>query len=420
MTSLVLLLLMVLALLGLPLFVTIAAAALWLFHADGLDLQILAIEMNRLASMPVLVAMPLFTFAGTLLAEGQTPRRIIDVARAMVGRRRGGVSLVALVTCGVFTAATGASGVTIVALGGLLFALLRGAGYSDRFTVGLLTTGGSYGLLFPPSLPVILYAVVAQIPIQELYNAAFLPGLLMVTLLAITALFMSRKPESVVELEPPPSLGVALRESIFEWPLPLIVMVGIYLGWLTVVEAATLTVTWVLVVQVLIRREVGILSGHLLRVARESLAVVGATLLILAVSQGLTNYLIDAQIPDRLFAWLQPVLQDRFTFLLALNGFLLVVGCMMDIFSATVVVVPLLLPLAARYQVDPLHLGVIFLANLEMGYVTPPVGLNLFLASMRFRRSMWELYRATLPFLLVMVVATLLITWLPELALWWK
>lgn len=425
MTTAVLLALVALALLGLPLFVAVGAAALWLFHAEGMDLQVVAIEMNRLASMPILVALPLFTFTGTLLARGSGPQRLVDLARTLMGWLPGGVALVTLVVCAAFTAFTGASGVTIVALGGLLFPLLRSSGASERFALGMLTTGGSFGLLFPPSLAVILYAVVARVPIGDLYKASLIPGLVMLGMLGAYAVLRGQSGrrddggEAAPPLAPPPPLPQALRAAAWDLPLPIVVVGGIYLGYLTVVEASTLAAAWVTVVQVGILRQVHWRS-ELPQVVRESMSLVGAVLLILAVAQGLTNYLIDIQLPEAMFELVSPWLTSRLAFLMALNVFLLMVGCMMDLFSAVVVVVPLLLPLAEQYQVDPLHLGVIFLANLELGYATPPVGLNLFIASLRFRRPLWSLYVAALPFLALLIAAVLLITWFPSLSLWWR
>lgn len=425
MTLALILLLFGLALLGLPLFVAIGIITLYFFHLEGLDPQIIAIEINRLANMPVLVALPFFTFTGTLLAEGNGPRRLVDMARALLGWLPGGVAIVALVLCGAFTAFTGASSVTIVALGGLLLPLLKKNGASDSFALGLLTTGGSFGLLFPPSLAVILYAIVAQVPIEDLFKGALLPGFLLLSLLGGLAIIKGRGAaptpgaDTTPALEPAPSVRVALRSGIWDLILPIIVVFGIYSGRLTVVEASTVSAAWALMVQGLIHREISI-TKDLPRIIREAMVLVGAVLVILAVAQGLTSYLIDIQLPETLFAWVEPWLGSRLAFLLALNIFLLGVGCLMDLFSAVVVVVPLLLPLAALYNVDPIHLGVIFLANLELGYITPPVGLNLFIGSLRFRTGLITLYRATLPFLLVLLLGVLIITYVPALSLWWR
>lgn len=419
MTTALLLLTLGLALVGMPLFAAVAAAAMILFHQDGMDLQVLAIEANRLASIPILVALPFFTYTGVVLAQGSGPERLVRLARAVLGRVPGGIAIVTLGVCTVFSAFTGASGITIVALGGLLLPLLRQAGVGERFALGLVTTGGSIGLLFPPSLAIILYGVVARVPIDDLYKAAFVPGLIM--LAGVTGLSLwSARPRGGPALEVDRlGLGGAFADAAWDLPLPIIVLGGIYTGHLTVVEASTLSAVWVTGVQAGVKRAVH-WRRDLPRLVRESMGLVGAVVVMLAVAQGLTSWLIDAQIPERAFELLGPKLQSRLAFLLALNGFLLLVGCMMDLFSAVVVIVPLLLPLAAQYGVDPLHLGVIFLANLELGYLTPPVGLNLFIASLRFERSMWEVSRAVLPFLAVLLATVLLITWLPWLSLWWR
>ncbi len=422
MTALLILGLVVLALLGAPLFAVIAAVALWGFHSQQLDLSIVAIEFYRLADMPVLVAIPLFTLAGYLLGESQAPRRLVRLSDALVGWLPGGLAMVALVTCALFTAFTGASGVTIVAMGALLYPALRQAGYDRRFGLGLVTTSGSLGLLLAPALPLILYAVVAQqfgttppVGVDEMFRAGLLPALLMIVLLGIYAWWHGRKLPRVAAAGGVREIGAALRDAAWELPLPIVVLGGIYSGTFAASEAAAVTVAYVLLVTVVIRREVPLAS--LVRVMRESMVLVGAILLIFGVSLAFTNYLIDAEVPSRLFEFIRERVDSKLTFLLLLNLFLLLLGMLLDIFSATVIMVPILLPIALGYGIDPVHLGILFLANLQLGYFTPPVGMNLFIASYRFNEPIWSLVRACMPFFWLLLAAVLLITYIPWLSL---
>ena len=413
--------LFLLALLGAPLFAIIAAGALLGYQRAEIDLAALAVEVFRLAEMPVLLAIPLFTLAGYLLGESGAPRRLVNLTQALFGWLPGSLAAVALVACAFFTAFTGASGVTIVALGALLYPALQQAGYDEHFNLGLITTSGSLGLLFAPSLPLILYGIVAQqtevgrgVGIDQLFVAGLLPGLLMLVLLLGYAFWHSRRlpREGKTSAVGP---GRALVDAAWELPLPFIVLGGIYSGYFAVSEAAAVTALYVLVVEVVILREITLLQ--LPGIVRQAMVMVGGILIILGVSLASTNVLIDAGVPERLFDWVQAHVSSRLTFLLWLNLFLLLLGCLLDIFSALVLVVPLILPVAVGFNVDPLHLGIIFLANMQIGYLTPPVGLNLFIASYRFDQPILTLYRATLPFLLLLLFCVLLITYWPWLSL---
>lgn len=421
MSAAIALLLVGLALLGAPLFAVIAASALIGFHSSEIDLSVVVIEFYRLAEMPILLAIPLFTFAGYLLSESNAPRRLVHVTNALLGWMPGGLAVVALVACAIFTAFTGASGVTIVALGALLYPALAQAGYNHRFSLGLITTSGSLGLLFAPSLPLILYGVIAQqlgvggsITIDDLFLAGILPGLLMVTALSAWSMWVNRG--QPLHGFAGTKIGKALREAMWELPLPFIVLGGIYSGYFAVSEAAAVTALYVLVVEVLIHREVK--YSELPRIIRESMVLVGGILVILGVSLASTNYLIDAEVPTRLFDTIREHIKDPLTFLILLNVFLLILGMMLDIFSALVIMVPLLLPIALGYGIDPIHLGIIFLANMQLGYFTPPVGMNLFIASYRFRVPVMQIYHATLPFFFILLLTVLIITYWPALSLY--
>ncbi|MFO1518253.1 MAG: TRAP transporter large permease subunit [bacterium] len=402
---------------GAPLFIIFGSISLLAFKTAGIDSSATIIEMYRLASAPTLVAIPLFTFAGYLMAESKTPERLIAVAKPLFGWMPGGLAIMTIVACAFFTAFTGASGVTIIALGGLLYPILVKENYPDGFSMGLVTTCGSVGLMFPPSLPLILFGLISGASIDKLFMAGLLPGLLIIAILGSYSIFRNRgisrqrHPFSLKEL-----LG-ALRGAAWELPLPFIILFGIYGGFVTASEAAAVTAFYVFFVQVFIYRDLKI-TKDIPRIAKQSMVLVGSIVVIFAVAMGFTSYLIDEQVPMKLFEWIRTYITSKWVFLLALNIFLLIVGSLMDIFSAIIVVVPLIIPIAKEFAVDPIHLGIIFLTNLEIGYLHPPVGLNLFLSSIRFKRSIVNLYWVTLPFLLLLVLALLIITYVPDLSLW--
>ncbi len=413
--------LLLLAILRTPLFVVIALSAMLGFYSQDVDLSVISIEVYRLAEMPVLVAIPLFTLAGYLLGEGQASTRLVNLTNAWLGWMPGGLAIVAIFACALFTAFTGASGITIIALGGLLYPALKQAGYLESFNLGLLTSSGSLGLLFAPSLPLILYGVVAQqldldqpVSIGDLFLAGIFPGLLMLVMLSLYAMMQPRDRSQRKSFNAREALRATL-DAKWEIPLPLVVLGGIYGGYFAVSEAAAVTAVYVLVVEMLIIREIGL--RELPRIMRDSMVLVGGILIIVGVSLASTNYLIDAEVPERLFAFIQQHVDDRLTFLILLNLFLLALGMMLDIFSAIVIIVPIVLPIAVGYGIHPLHLGIIFLANMQLGYFTPPVGMNLFIASYRFDKPVMTLYRATIPFFLVLLVAVLIITYWPALSL---
>ena len=406
---------LVLAVTGTPLFVVIATGALLSFYVAGIDSSVVIIEMYRLATTPTLVAIPLFAFAGYVMAESNAPKRLVRVSRAFLGWMPGGLAVVVLVACTLFTAFTGATGVTIIALGGLTFPALISQKYPEKFSLGLITTSGSLGLLLPPRLPLILYGVVSKTSIDKLFRAGILPGSVLVILLIFYSLFRGWRAGTPIVRVSSREMGQALLESAWEIPLPFVVLGGIYTGHFAVSDAAAITAFYILFVEVVIYREVKLKA--LVSVIKESMVLVGGILIILGMALAYTNYLIDAQVPMKLLAFIQGHITSKWVFLILLNIFLLVVGCMIDIFSALVVVVPLILPLAQAYGIDPVHLGIIFLANLGIGYSTPPVGMNLFIASYRFDRPILTLYVASLPFLAILLLGLIIITYLPGISL---
>lgn len=406
-----------LAMYGAPLFAVIGACALFAFHLADISPVAVILEMYRLASMPVLIAIPLFTFAGYTLAESGTPGRLIAFTRALVGWMPGGIALVTIMVCSVFTAFTGATGVTIIALGGLLYPVLIRDRYSENFSLGLITSSGNIGLLLPPALPVILYALVAQVSVDQLFAAGFLPSLLILMVFSIYIFGYSRRLKLPTYRFSLGELARTIRQAGWELPLPCLIIGGIYGGFFTASEAAAITAFYVLIVEFFIYRDVSI-RRDLPRIVQESMVLVGGVLIILGSALGLASYMIDARIPMEILAVMETFIQSKFAFLLMLNVFLLLVGAILDIFSATIVVVPLLIPIAANFGVHPLHLGVIFITNLSIGYLTPPVGMNLFIASFRFDKSILTLYWAAMPFLLLLLAALAVITYFPELSLW--
>ena len=409
-------LILVATLLGGPIFAALGGLAVLLFLAEGVPGAAVPAETYRLVVSPTLPAIPLFTLSGFMLAQGGASERLLRVFRALFGWVPGGTAVVAAISCAFFTVLTGGSGVTILALGGLLFQALRSDGYRERFSIGLLTGSGSLGLLFAPALPLMLYGIVAQIAIPDLFLGGLVPGLLLLLLVAAWGVReglvtkAGRQPFSLQEM------WSAIWVGKWELALPLVVLGSIFSGYATLVEAAALTVLYTFAIEALVHRDIS-LRKDLPKVLVECLVLIGGVLIILAVAMGFTNYLVDAQIPSKIVDGVQTYIHSPLTFLLCLNLMLLLVGCLMDIFSAIVVVVPLIVPLGAAFGIDPIHLGIIFVANLELGYLTPPVGLNLFLAAYRFERPVLQIWRAAIPMLVILAFGVLLITYVPWLTL---
>lgn len=429
MSGLVGVLLLLLALFGAPLFVVLGASGMVNFAAVDTPLVVMTEEHYKLATNPHLITIPLFTLAGFLMAESRAADRLVRVSRALLGWLPGGLGIVVIASCAFFTTFTGASGVTIIALGGLLFPILVKERYPEKFSLGLITSSGSIGLLFPPSLPIILYGIVGKTSIDQLFVAGIIPGLIFLSVLGGFSLYVGRKHK--VNRTPFDS-GEALSAiwaAKWELAVPLVVLVAIYGvpgltdGLVTIAEASAICAIYLLVVEVFIYKDIKIFSrdpdtADIYKVVRESIVMVGAIMIILGVALGLTNYLVQEQVPMKILEAIQDHIDSRFTFLILLTVFLLIVGCLMDIFSAIIVVVPLITPIAEVYGIHPVHLGIIFLANLEIGYITPPVGLNLFISSLAFNKPVVALYRMALPFLLLMLTALLVVTFNEELSLW--
>lgn len=416
MTLFIVAVIILMAVLGAPVFLVISSFAMLGFYLADIPIAVIIVDIyNKFSNTPLLYTIPLFTFAGYILAESKTSVRIVNFSRAVLGWLPGGLAIVSLAVCAFFTAFTGASGVTIIALGGLLYPALLKEKYPDKFALGLITSSGSLGLLFPPSLPIILYGVVSETSINQLFVAGLIPGILLILLLSAYSVLTARREKAVKSRFYFKDVLRATYEAKWELLIPFIIIVGIYGGFVTLGEVATITIVYALFIEVFIYRDIRIVK--IPDIMTRSMILVGGILVILGSAYGLTNYIIDARVPMTILNVMEEYISSRFVFLIILNVFLLVVGCVLDIYSALLVVVPLILPIAISYDVNPVHLGIIFLTNLEIGYSTPPVGMNLFISCFRFNKPVTTLYRATIPFLIILFAGLMIITYIPELSL---
>jgi len=369
---------------------------LFYFVAEG-SMSSIIVEMGRLANAPGMIAIPLFIFSGFIFAESNASNRLIKVSNALLGLLGwlpGGLAVVTVIVCTIFTAMTGGAGVTIIACGGILHTALKNNGFNENFSLGFVTSSASSGVLFVPSLPIIIYGMIAKTDISVYYG------------------IKNKIPTIPFSLK---TLLLALWEIKWVIPLPFVVIGGIYSGFITVGEAASVSAVYALISECAIYREISL--NKLFDITIKSMSMVGAVLIVLGAALGLTNFLVDQEIPQMLMVIITEHISSKITFLLVLNVFLLIVGCTMDIFSAIVVVVPLIAPVAAKFGIDPVHLGIIFLANLQIGYITPPVGMNLFIASLRFNVSVMRLYRMVIPALILFIIALLIISYWPKFSL---
>ncbi len=422
MATLIFISIVILALFGAPIFAVFSLLALFAFYFADVPSSAVAVEMVRLSNHPTLLAIPVFTFAGYILAESKTPDRLLRLAQAALGWLPGGVAIVSLLVCAIFTAFTGGSGVTIIALGGLLLPILSKQGYSEHFSLGLITASGSLGLLFPPSLPIILYGLVGKVDIDRLFLAGIVPCFVLIAILSLYSIWQGRKSNSQNQNREHFSWGslrTALWAARYELPIPVFVLVGIYGGFTTASETSVVVAAYVLVMNCFLYDDLSMFRD-VPKIARDSMTLVGAILLILCCALGFVNYIIDEDVPMLILDFMKQHVDSQLTFLLCLNVFLLIVGMMLDIFSAIVVVVPIIVPIAAEFGVDPIHLAVIFLTNLEIGYLTPPVGLNLFISSYRFNKPVTEIYKSSIPFLILLIIGLVVITYIPAITLMWE
>ena len=401
---------------GAPIFIGLGGLAILFFWQDYTPLSAIPAEAYRIVVSPTLSTIPLFTLAGYILAESRASERLVRLFRASFGWIPGGTPIVLVLLCGFFTALTGGSGVTILALGGLLYPLLMKEGYSKEFSLGLITVAGSLGLLFPPSLPLIIYGVTAAVSVKTIFLAGIVPGFLRVVMIGGWAVWQGEAQHIKRHKFNLTEIKKSIIETKWEAMIPFFILFGIFGGFTTLVETAALTVVYVFIIEVFVYKDLK--SKDLRKIILDCSTLIGGVLIILGVAMGLTSYLVDAQVPFKLLAWVKTFISSKLVFLLMLNIFLLAVGCMMDIFSAIIIVVPLIAPLGAYFGIDPVHLAIIFIANLELGFLTPPVGMNLFLSAYRFDENMPTIYKSTLPFFMVMLLSVLAITYIPILSTW--
>ena len=401
---------------GAPIFIILSGFAILFFWYDYVPISAVIAESYRIVVSPHLATIPLFTLAGYFLAESKASDRLISVFKASFGWLPGGTPVIVLLICGFFTALTGGSGVTILALGGLLFPMLSKDGYNKNFSLGLITASGSIGLLFPPSLPLILYGVTAGISIKSIFLAGIIPGVFLIITLSIWSYFSGEvKHIEISKFD----FRLALKtswETKWELFIPIIVLFGIFGGHAKLVETAAFTVVYVFMIETFVYKDLKLSDAPKIIVSCATL--VGGVLIIIGSAMGLTSYLVDAQIPMAILSFMKEIIHSKYVFLILLNIFLLIIGCLMDIFSAIIIVVPLIAPLGVHYGVDPIHLAIIFIANLELGYLTPPVGMNLFLSAYRFEEKMPVIYKSTLPYFIVLLIAVIVITYFPAMTLW--
>ena len=397
----------VLLLISVPVFSVITLLTAYLYQTQGINITSMVIEFLRLSSMPSLIAIPLFSFAGFIIASSNAPTRLLNLFSALFGWLRGGVVLGAIISASIFTAFSGASGITIIALGGLLLPVLLKYGYSERFSLGIISTTGSLGLLFPPSLPVILYSIVARIDLNLLFKKSLIYGVVIIIFFYIYSYWVSRKNDIKPEKFDIEKLKKSLFEARWEIPLPFIVIGGIYSGIITASEASSITCLYALISEVFINKEIKI--NQIGDIIIKTMLLVGSIFIVLATALAFTNYIVDSQIPERLFEYLSAYIKSRYIFLIILNIVILMIN-MIEIFSAIIIVVPIIVPIAMSYGIDPIHLAIIFLINLELGYMTPPFGINLFLSSLRFNKKLADIYRAVIPswilLFLVLIITT--------------
>jgi tripartite ATP-independent transporter DctM subunit len=403
------------ALTGVPIFIVLGGVAYMLFAHTAQPLEVIANEAYSLLTSHSLPAIPLFTFTGFLLSESRAGERIVRLFKAIFSWFPGGLSIMAILVCTFFTTFTGASGVTILAVGGLLSYVLIKGQYSKPFSTGLLTAVGSIGLLFPPSLPVIIYGVTAQVSIKDMFIGGIAPGVILVLAMVLFGVLTAKRNKVPRERFAVKEAAAAIKNSFWEILLPVIIVGGFFGGITTLVESAAVAVIYALIVEVFIHRDIKF--RELSNVLLKCMPIIGGVLAILALAKGLSYYIVDAEIPMQLTAWVQSAIHSKYLFLLLLNIALLITGCFMDIFSAIMVVVPLIIPLGDLFGIHPVHLGIIFLANMELGYLTPPVGLNLYLASYTFNEPIGKIYKDVFPFLIIQLIAVLLITYVPLISI---
>ena len=402
---------------GLPIFIVLAALSILFFLSEPTDwatnfdlMSTISDSAYRIVVSPTLAAIPIFTLAGYILAESNISKRLLNFFKASLGWLPGSTVLIVVLLCAFFTALTGGSGVTILALGAILYPILIEDGFSEIFSLGLITTAGSLGLLFPPSLPAIIYSVTAGINPIELFKSGLIPGLFLLLIIVCYGIYHKPKNQTKIKFNIQ-DLKQSFFDAKWEIAIPILIIYGLFSGLATLVECAALLVWYVVFVEVYIYKDIEF--KDIPKIVIDCATLVGGVLIILGFAMGFTGYLVDAQVPLKILQFVKVSIDSPIVFLLALNILLLIAGCIMDVFSAIIVIVPLIAPLAMHFGIDPIHLGIIFIANLELGYITPPVGMNLFLATYRFKKDMPTIYAATMPYFFIRLIGVLIITYIP-------
>jgi C4-dicarboxylate transporter, DctM subunit len=411
----------VLLLVGTPLYVVIGVAVLLSVKLLGNgELISVADDMYGAVKKEVLLAIPFFVLAGGIMTAGSIAERLIRFAQSLIGWLPGGVGVSTVVACMMFAAISGSAPVTVIAIGGIMFPAMVALKYNEDFSLGLVTSAGTLGILIPPSIPMIIYAIMAPVDgralsIRELFIAGVIPGLIVGAVLAVYSM-VAADPEGKSREEFEWSkIRTAFKEGVWSLVLILIIFVGIYVGWFTVVEASAVAVIYALFIELVIHRE--ITWRELLDAFIDSGATMGVLFAILVLAIAFNMYLTEEQIPQAAAEWLSSSVDSKIGFLIMVNLFLLALGCLMDIMSATMIVAPLLAPIAMHYGIDPIHFGIIFIVNLQIGYITPPMGLNLFVSSSYFERPLGQVIKASFPFIFVLLLALIAVTYIPWLSL---
>jgi len=397
-----------LLLISVPVFSVITLLTAYLYNTADINITSMIVEFVRLSSMPSLIAIPLFSLAGFILASSNAPNRLLNLFSSLFGWMSGGVVLGAIISASIFTAFSGASGITIIALGGILFPILLKYGYPEKFSLGIISTTGSLGLLFPPSLPVILYSIVAKLDLNILFKKSLIYGIAIIIFFYIYSYIVSKKNNIKPESFDYEKFKKAVNEAKWEIPLPFIVIGGIYSGTITASEASSITCLYALIVEVFINREIKI--NQIGDIIIKTMLLVGSIFIVLASALAFTNYIIDLQIPEKIFEYLSVYIKSKYIFLVILNIIILMIN-MIEIFSAIIIVVPIMVPIAVSYGIDPIHLAIIFLINLELGYMTPPFGINLFLSSLRFKKKITDVYKSVIPSWIILFLILIITTY---------
>jgi len=402
-----------LLILGQPLYILIGSVTAYCYYFfGGGELQVIIEDIFYAGNREIILAIPLFILAGNIMTHGSISNRLIELARTLTAAIPSGLAISAVLSCAVFAAISGSSPVTLIAVGSIMYPALLKAGYDKDLSMGILTAGGTLGIIIPPSIPMIIFAIMAQVSVTEMFIAGIGPGILLVSILIIYALVRGSGTRGTFSLA---ESITASKRGVLALLMPLVILGGIYSGFFTATESAGVALVYALVVELFIHREISF--KQLPKIFTQSAEMLGTLFLILILAVSLNKFMTYEEIPQNLVAIMRDFVTSPIGFLIMVNIMLLVVGCVMDIMSAILVMAPLLTPIAIHYGIDPVHFGIIMIVNLEIGYLTPPVGINLFVASGIFKESIGRMIRAVIPLVLVLLIGLILITFVPEISL---